>query len=197
MSGIGILAFGSLKVDPGTELAAVTERRIPTKTPFPVEFGRYSRSRGNGPTVVPHPQGAPVDAEVLVLAPSVSLKDATDMLYRREINAVGSSKEYRESSQPTSLLIADQPGFCELDHVLYADFRDAGKIPAPTVAELAKAAVDSVAWAPQRRDGISYLIEFLEGGVKTPLTRPYEQEILVLTGTATLADALDVARLKL
>ncbi len=194
MSGIGILAFGSLKVNPGGEIAPMIERRIPTKTPFPVEFGRYSRSRGGGPTVVPHPKGSPVEAEVLVLAPSVDLPSAKDMLFRREIDQVGSANTYRESDKPTSMLISDQPGFCDLEHVLYVDFRPDGKLEAPNVSELARAAVESVAWAPQTRDGISYLMEFMEGEAATPLTHQYEKEILVLTSTATLADAREVAR---
>ena len=193
MGNIGILVFGAVKMDPGVEIEPVIEKRIPTETPFPVEFGRYSRSRGNGPTVVPHPAGKPVDAEVLVLESTVSLQQAKDMLFRREIDSVGSSQGYRESDKPTSMLIADKPGFCDLEHVLYVDFRPEGKLEKPDAKALAKAAVESVKWAPQTRDGIRYLMEWIVGGEATPLTAQYEKEILTLTGTASLADAWDVA----
>lgn len=196
MGGIGLIVYGALKTDPGSEITPLIERRIPAQTPFPVEFGRYSRSRGGAPTVVPHAQGHPVDAEVLVLDSSVSLEDAKHLLFRREIDSPGSDQMYRESNRPTALIIADQSGFCDLDHALYVDFRPDGKLSAPNVSELAKAAVESVAWAPQTRDGISYLMDFMEAGISTPLTRQYEKEILVQTSTATLADARDVARLQ-
>src|SRR5207302_1355175 len=44
---IGILAFGSLIGDPGDELKPKIAMRIKTKTPFGVEYGRYSgQTRG-------------------------------------------------------------------------------------------------------------------------------------------------------
>lgn len=73
MSGIGILAYGSLISDLGTEIGPLIVRQISTTTPFPVEYARLSQTRGGAPTVVPHSFGNPVKAEVLVLSDSVSL----------------------------------------------------------------------------------------------------------------------------
>lgn len=52
-SCVGILAYGSLISDPGTEICAVIMRRIPTMTPFPVEYGRFSATRGALPPSFP------------------------------------------------------------------------------------------------------------------------------------------------
>jgi hypothetical protein len=52
---IGILAFGSLIDDPGEEIAnVISGDPIIVETPFPVEYGRFSLSRGGAPTLVPH-----------------------------------------------------------------------------------------------------------------------------------------------
>jgi hypothetical protein len=68
MSSIGILAYGSLIADPGSEIGPLIARRIQTVTPFSVEYARLSgKTRGGAPTVVPHAAGCPVKAEVLVL----------------------------------------------------------------------------------------------------------------------------------
>lgn len=64
---VGILAYGSLLNDPGTELLPHVIDRIPVKTPWPVEYARSSESRGGGPTLVIHTSGAPVNGAVLVL----------------------------------------------------------------------------------------------------------------------------------
>ncbi len=140
MSRIGILAYGSLISDPGIELGPQIADRIPTSTPFPVEYGRYSNSRGGGPTVVPHSSGEPVRAEVLVLKETVSLGDAKDMLWRRETRNEGTRRNYVASSQPGRVLVSDKPGFHDLDHVLYTDFNESGKIPNPNPKQLANAA---------------------------------------------------------
>jgi hypothetical protein len=50
---MGVLAFGSLLNDPGCELLGAEVQRISVRTPFPVEFARYSRSRRGAPTLVP------------------------------------------------------------------------------------------------------------------------------------------------
>ena len=65
---IGILAYGSLRHDPGPELGHPNIiSRIETRTPFGVEYGRYSvKKRGGAPTLAPHIRGAPVEAEILV-----------------------------------------------------------------------------------------------------------------------------------
>jgi hypothetical protein len=50
--------------------------------------------------------------------------------------------------------------------------------------------VKSVAAAPEGKDGISYLMDCIRHGVKTPLTDRYQAEILAQTGTSSLAEAL-------
>jgi hypothetical protein len=43
-------------------------------------------------------------------------------------------------------------------------------------------------------DGISYQIELNKAGVVTALTARYQEEILALTATSSLSDALDSVR---
>jgi hypothetical protein len=194
MSGIGILAYGSLIRDPGSEISPLIERRIPTTTPFPVEYGRLSETRGGGATVVPHSCGCPVKAEVLVLPDSLSLEEAKSLLWRRETRKERSGTEYRESSSPNDVVVRDERGFLGLDHVLYTDFNADGKLRAPDPRDLARAAVKSVATAPFGKDGISYLMDLISLGVITPLTPRYQEELLVQTHSSSLAEALDSAR---
>ena len=82
---VGILAYGSLLNDPGAELRNHIVRRIPQKTPWPVEYARSSESRGGGPTLVIHARGAPVDGAVLVLdIKNADIDLALGCLRRRE-----------------------------------------------------------------------------------------------------------------
>lgn len=69
MSGVGILAYGSLIEEPGVEIEPlIVERQQGIETPFPVEFARSSDTRQGAPTLVPVDQGGSlVPAEVLVL----------------------------------------------------------------------------------------------------------------------------------
>ena len=191
---VGILAYGSLIQDPGVEIEPAIVRRIATVTPFPVEYARLSGSRGGGPTVVPHAVGQPVRAEVLVLNKSVSLAEATDMLWRREVRQEGSRKRYRRGTSPNSVLVEDWPGYEAVSNVLYTDFLSDGKVTNPTAATLARAAVSSVAKADAGKDGISYLMQLKASGVETRLTAEYCAEILRLTGARNLDEALVAAR---
>ena len=74
--------------------------------------------------------------------------------------------------------------------MLSTDFLPSGKIPHPEAQELAKAAVKSVAKASPGKDGISYLIQVSESGVETALSAAYLAEVLRLTGTTSLEEAL-------
>jgi len=192
---IGILAFGSLIADPGPELAPKITMRIKTPTPFFVEYGRLSgKTRGGAPTLVPHEAGAPVRAEILVLDDAVTVADATDMLWRRERRKSGSGEPYVEGMSANSVLvrrITDSP--CVVN-VLFTDFHSAGKIGRPSVEELARHAIQSVATADDGKDGISYLIGNLAEGVETPLTPAYRAEILRQTSTNSLEEALIASR---
>ena len=194
MSGIGILAYGSLISDPGNEIGPLIVRRNATKSPFPVEYARLSHRRGGAPTLAPHPAGKPVRAEILVLPDSVPLDEARTHLWRRETRNEGSDRTYEVSSSPNALIVRDVAGFCGLDHVLYTDFNPAGKIRHPNPHGLAEAAVASIAAAPPGKDGVSYLMERLSEGVVTPLTARYQEEILTMTDAWSLAEALGLLR---
>ena len=191
MGGIGILAYGSLISDPGAEIGTLIVRRVPTTTPFPVEYARLSRTRGGAPTVVPHSSGCPVKAEALVLSDSVTLTDAKSLLWRRETRQEGSGRAYQESTSATAVAIRGKPEFCGLDHALYTDFNPGGKLSDPDPRALAEAAICSVAKAAPGKDGISYLMDLIKAGVETALTPRYIDHILALTGTTSLAEALD------
>ena len=187
---VGILAFGSLINDPGDELKQKIVLRIKTQTPFPIEYGRYSGTRGGAPTLVPHQMGAPVAAEILVLDESVIVDEATDMLWRRERRKVGSGERYVEGSSANSVLVRQ---FCHdprVNTILYTNFHDAGKIPNPTARELAEHAIHSAEAADEGKDGITYLINAIKCGIETTLTRAYRDEILRQTNTPTLEEAL-------
>ena len=167
-----------------------------TVTPFPVEYARLSTKRGGAPTVVPHCSGSSVKAEVLVLSDTVQLREARNLLWRREIGCEGSGREYRENRRPNAVLVRNKPGFCDLDHVLYANFNPEGKIPTPDPHSLACKAISSVAEARPGQDGISYLMSLICFGIQTPLTQRYVDEILAQTGTSNLAEALEFSRSK-
>jgi hypothetical protein len=192
-SSIGILAYGSLIKDPGIEIDPLIVRRVPSRTPFPVEYARLSETLGGAPTVAPHTRGDPVKAEVLVLADSVPVEKAKSLLWRRETRKEYSGQLYRESSSPKSVVIRDDVrGFCGLDHVLYTDFNPKGKCENPDPHSLACAAIRSVTKARPGEDGISYLMKLICVGVETTLTPRYVAEILALTGTGSLAEALEL-----
>jgi hypothetical protein len=115
---VGILAFGSLITDPGSEVVAVRGDSINVDTPFNVEFGRSSKTRDGAPTLVPVEKGgAKVKAVVFVLAPSVSEREAADMLWRRETRKVGSGRRYDPPAHPraNSVLVKKLTGFSGLD----------------------------------------------------------------------------------
>lgn len=189
-STVGMLAYGSLIADPGVEIVPLIAGRIASRTPFSVEYARFSRTRGGAPTVVPHSFGSAVKAEVLILDDAVTVTEAQSLLWRRETRNEGSGKIYRETRDPNAVVIRDAPGFCDVAHVLYTDFNPEGKIANPDPQTLASAAIGSVEHAEPGKDGISYLIGLLEAGVETALTPRYVAEILARTGAADLAGAL-------
>lgn len=193
-SSVGILAYGSLIADPGIEIGPLIGGRIDTLPPFPVEYARFSATRGGGPTAAPHSSGKRVKAKVLVLVDGVALAEARDLLWRRETRNEGPARTYRESGQPNAVVVRDLRGVCGLEHVLYTDFNPEGKIAAPEPASLADAAIRSVGRAAPGKDGISYLIGRLSAGIVTDLTSRYVAEILSRTGASDLAGALHTLR---
>jgi hypothetical protein len=59
---------------------------------------------------------------------------------------------------------------------------------------LARLAIESARQLDNGRDGISYLLRAKRNGIVTPLSGPYEQEILRGTQSSTLEDALKKIR---
>ena len=193
---IGVLAYGSLITDPGSELVAIT--LAVTKdvlTPFSVEFARKSRKRCGAPTLVPVDHGGcPVRAVIFHVEGSP--REVTDIVYRREIHAVGSSKTYSEptSNQPDAVRIARFEELAGFNFVLTTHLESN---IAPLSAEiLADLAIASARELSDGRDGISYLIDAQASGIETPLSPQYAACILAKTGTADLTAALCTTRAK-
>ena len=141
---IGILAYGSLIKSPGQDIAALVVKRIPMKTPFPIEFARYSRKRAGAPTVVPVRKGGRrVNAQILVLREDTTLQRAKTILWLREINQVGASREYTSNRAKNAVQIRTMSSFCGISTVLYTDFYASTKIRRPNPKNLAKRAIKS------------------------------------------------------
>ncbi len=191
---IGIFAFGSLIHNPGEELEPEIDIRIKATSPFPVEYARYSRKRGGGPTLVPHDEGSPVSAEILVLDDNVEGSKARDMLWRRETDNTGSGKSYPGGSAANSVVVREITDNPFVSTVLYTDFHAEGKLANPKPAELATRAIESVKLADEGHDGISYLIDAMKCSIETPLTRAYRDEILHQANAASLEEALRKTR---
>jgi hypothetical protein len=186
---VGILAFGSLITDPGKELLPKITMRIKTLTPFGVEYGRISQTRGGAPTLVPHEAGTPVEGEILVLDDAVSVEEARNMVWRRERRKEGTGETYFQGTSPNSVLVRDCNESPCVKHVLYTDFNPDGKVAQPQAADLARQAIQSVKAAKEGMDGITYLKNNLASGIKTKLTPDYEAEILKQTKANSLEEA--------
>lgn len=171
---LAILAYGSLLHSPGA-LAPLITGVVPCRTPFPVEYGRASQRWNGGPVLVPHPDGAPVDGGLLLLATHVELGTATDLLGEREglLSARG-------------ILQVEVPGQERL--VLTCSLPR--NLPAPdmTPGALARRAVASV-HPDGRRNGVRYLAAALASGVVTPRSGAYRDAVLSAAGAATLEEA--------
>jgi hypothetical protein len=190
---IGILTFGSLIDDPGAEIAAAMKGSpVPVQTPFGVEYGRLSLSRGGAPTLVPHALGGVVTARILPLLVDSTEEFVRDILYRREIHAVGSSRKYSPRPGPGALLVNSWRDFHGFDVVFFTDFNEEGKIKSPTPQSLAMQAIGSVGLAEMGKDGITYLANNIRNGIHTPLTSDYESEILQQKGAIDLHEALKI-----
>lgn len=195
MHQIGILAYGSLIMDPGTELDAATRLRIRNvPTPFNVEFARSSRGRDGAPTIIPvESGGSSVDAVLLVLRNHILPDDARNMLWRRETNQVGSNKRYvyvpPESQTLNTVVVADYSALANVELVLTTKIDS--NISPLTARQLAELAIDSARAkaGSERRDGISYLLNAKKAGIVTPLMESYEREVLRQTGSKSLEDA--------
>ena len=179
---LGILAFGSLIDDPGKEQKDFIIKKVNNvETPFKVEYGRKSSGRGNAPTLIPISNGgAKVKATLLILSDKLRVDDAKNMLYRRELNKVGSDKTYKERDNPTpnQLVIEVYNDIKNVRNVLTAKFgSNLDKITPEILAELAIKSFKSKD-VEKGRDGISYLLNNINNGIITPLTEKYEKAIL-------------------
>ena len=187
---VGILAYGSLISNPDREIENASTRIVKdVMTPFHVEFARSSDRRGDAPTLVPVEQGgAHVKGQVFVV--DLPEQEAANILYRREINQVGSDRNYARPEEITDkkVLIERLTNFAGLDIVLYTQI--AATIKPLTPERLAGLAIESVVKAKPGRDGITYLIDAKRHGIITALSPAYETEILQKTGCETLEDAL-------
>ena len=198
-SRVGILAYGSLRIDPGPGLTPYVENRIELTTPFPVEYVRSSPTRAGVPVLVPVPAGygAPAPAEVLVLAPEVDRETAGVLLQRRKLDRASDDALWF-AADAEEMAVRELPGFAGLPVVIYA--AGAPNLPevipydipvaekAETLARLAIASLTSDT-AAAGHDGIRYLADAIAQGIVTPLTEPYRQAILRLTGAPDLTAA--------
>lgn len=189
---VGILSFGSLVTESGAELARHIVRRIDgMTTPFAVEFARSSRTRDGGPTLVPVPHGgAPVPASLLVLDDGVDVQRARELVYLRE-----SRREADPGDRAHAVgWIKQAERIGDADECVYVALpANIDPLTPQRLADLAVASAAAGAGAA-RRDGISYLREQKERGVRTPLMPSYEAEILTRTGADTLGHAWARAR---
>jgi hypothetical protein len=196
MAKLGILAFGSLIDHPGWEIEeAIIARKSGIRTPFAVEFARKSRKRAGAPTLVPIDHGgSQVPAVILVV--DLSEQEARDRLWRRETDRVGKGGHYleRRGPGPDTLIIDRYENVGDIAVVLAARF-PANIVPLDAEA-LATLAIESARQLDNGRDGISYLLDAQHNGIVTPLSAPYELEILRRTETTTLGDALMKIRVR-
>ena len=187
---VGILAYGSLLSAPDVEIKhAWVDTIKKVETPFHVEFARKSRERGNAPTLVPVKDGgATVAGSIYVL--NVPEDEGAHILYRQEINRVGSKKRYDPvaATKPGFVKVRRLCRFRGVDVVLYTEIE--ANINPLTAKSLARLAIRSVARADKGRDGISYLIDAKRNGIETPLADGYEAEILRQSGRASLEESL-------
>jgi hypothetical protein len=189
---IGIIAYGSLIAEPGEELAPLIINRIACKTPFNVEYGRYSKTRGGGPTLIPvNKGGAPVNGYLLLLQAGVSLADAKSMLWRRETRVKGRPYKAPENPDVNNVIVASVYDFMDCENVLYTSISSNifGKV---TATKLAKCGIDSILTnaGSFKMDGLRYLQQAIADGIQTPLTKEYLAEVLRLSKTESLDAAI-------
>lgn len=190
---IGILAFGSLLVDPGVEILHRIEHRIEgVVTPFPIEFARKSSTRNGAPTLIPVEEGGShVSATILVLPDELSSQDARSLLWRREVRKECSGEDYARpvNPGPNHVLVESIENLSGVDVVHYTQIcSNLGDATPVLLANLAIASARSVA-GRRREDGITYLLDAKLAGISTPFMPDYEAAILERTEAPTLADA--------
>jgi hypothetical protein len=174
-SNVAIFAYGSLLSEPGEKIAPHIVTRIPKESPWPIEYARRAKLRGNGPTLVIHASGGIVQGQLLVLDVSLDgIEEVEAWLWKRE------GKPPRSGIKRMAWHGFRQVLYCDLESTLS---------PAELNAELlAQFAIDSARNQPER-NAIQYLANNIEQGVITPLTYAYRDAILRITGAQNLAQA--------
>lgn len=195
---VGVLAYGSLIDDPGPEIGPCIVSTLKNiETPFTVEYARSSQSRGGGPSLIPvDAGGAKVLAVIHVLKNGISVEQAKDWVWRREVRKYGLEARYVPKPKPgnNSVVVDTLSNFCGVQTVLYT--RIGVNIWPLNANELARLAVESAKKKTVKagKDGISYLLNARKQGIITPFTEAYERAVLRLTGSPDLSSALKRAR---
>jgi hypothetical protein len=196
---IGILAYGSIKNNPGKEIEGLLVKCIENvKTPFKIEFAHASIRRNGAPTLTPVEEGGlESEALIIVLNDGVDEADAASVLWRRETNNVGNiQKKYFRPKNPNenSVLIERLENFQGVDVVLYTKIGvNIEPLTSQRLAELSiKSAQSKTVF--EGRDGVSYLLNSKNFGIKTPLMGEYEKEILRLLSVDSLEQAVENLR---
>jgi len=194
MGKIGILAFGSVMNRPDIEIESATAEIVDgIVTDFSIEFARSSDSRAKAPTLaVVTTGGATVKGKLFILKEVISLEEAQNILLRRENDKVGNKNE-KYTGPRTWMEIKEHSPSNGCEKIIYASMIQ--NITNPTAAELAKLAIESCKKHPMkngsRADGIQYLSDMKQLGIKTPLTDQYEAEILKHLEVDSLEKALE------
>ena len=218
---VGILAYGSLISDPGKKFK---KKRIGTiydvDTQFKVEFARKSGTggdtpgsitRGGAPTLVPFEGGKNVKGQVLVV--DMCLLDAANELLSRETRREINTKlcdddiilldveqiEWKAEHEKDGIVRVMKIRYEWPETVLVTWIDDNMKFvninETKTRTELlACNAISSVYKASRRRDGITYLNDAIGNGIETVLSLTYRDEILNITKSKNLCQALFKAR---
>ena len=197
---IGLLAYGSLLWDRGSELEDVLDLASPVrdmKTRFAVEFARSStRTRGGGPTLVPvETGGAQVLGAIFPFRERLPVSEAKTLVWRRERRrANGRYDPLRHADHPDKVFVDAHEGLHDEFEVVLV-VRIPPNIEPLNGDELAARAIQSARteFAIDRKDGISYLIGAKDFGIETPLRSDYESAILRRLDVTSLEEAWDVA----
>ena len=174
-TNLAIYAYGSLLSDPGEKIAPHIVGRIPQPSPWPIEYARRAKLRGDGSTLVLHKSGAVVRGQLLVLDIEQSgLAQLTEWLWERE------------GRPPRELL--KQMAFADFERVHYCDLEATLGDKEINAESLTEFAIASVSISPAR-NAIQYLAQSIAQGIVTPLTYAYRDAILRRTGARDLAQA--------
>lgn len=125
------------------------------------------------------------------MSPGTEVSYAKDILFRRELNKVGSDLKYQKKDW-IELKESRASHLCEV--ILYAAMAPNLNIVEP--AMLAALAIESARnpknHGIKRRDGIRYLYDIKDLGIRTPLMGEYEKQILKQLNVESLEEALEI-----